>query len=230
MSMKIPQYLAMTAAQFLSVAEKPPHCAWMGCHFSPWGKDLSNLPASLPPDSILILDDQFPPNGHDPGKIAAQLAKYMDALHCRGLLLDFQRPANQETSDIARKLTTLPFPVCVSDVYAEGLSCPVFVPPCPVNKSIREHLAPWQGREIWLETEYASLCFVITKDGCQVTGHDGSGPFLHRDPDLHTRYRIEITEEKAVFSLYRSREDQQELLREAIALGVTGTVEVYHAI
>ena len=226
MSMKIPQYLAMTAAQFLSVAEKPPHCAWMSCHFSPGGKDLSNLPASLPPDSILILDDQFPPNGHDPERIGLQLTECMQRTNCRGLLLDFQRPSCRETAAIAERLAALPFPVCVSDLYAKPLDVPVFAPACPVNRTLAEHLRPWQGREIWLETAPEICLFTITGDGCRVSP-GRPGEFPHKDAALHCRYRLELMDSQARFTLCRQKEDVAAQLADAGALGVTCAVGLY---
>lgn len=226
MSMKIPQYLAMTAAQFLSVAEKPPHCAWMSCHFSPWGKDLSNLPASLPPDSILILDDQFPPNGHDPERIGLQLTECMQRMNCCGLLLDFQRPGCRETAAIAERLAAFPFPVCVSDLYAEPLDVPVFAPACPVDRTLAEHLRPWQGREIWMETAQECWEFRINSEGCRILpGY--LGHFPHRDARLHCRYRLELLEDAARFTLCRTQEDVTSLLTEAASLGVTCAVGMY---
>lgn len=226
--MKIPHYLALTAQQFQKRSLPPGPYAWMSCHFSLWDGGIANLPTSLPPGSLLILDDQTPPSGQNIERIVETVTACIRQRECCGLLLDFQRPGDSQTAVIAKALTeALPCPVCVSDVYAVGLNCPVFLPPPPLTRNLREHLAPWEGREIWLETAEENLCYSIAKDGCRITDHDGSGAFPHRDTALHTSYRMAWEDEKAVFYLRRSREDQSLLLEEAAKLGVTAAVGVY---
>ena len=112
--MAIPLYLAMTAAEFSGCNTLPSNPAWMSCRFSPGGNGLSNLPSSLPPGTLLILDDQTPPDGHDTALIRQQLMEIIDANHCAGLLLDFQRPDIPQTTQIVKELLSLPCPVCVS--------------------------------------------------------------------------------------------------------------------
>ena len=226
--MKIPHYLAMTAPQFQKSPLPTGPYAWMSCHFSLWGHGIANLPRDLPTGSLLILDDQTPPEGQGAETVAKILAECIRKFKCCGLLLDFQRPGDPVTERIAHSLIdALPCPVCVSDVYAQGLNCPVFLPPPPLDRPLRDYLVPWDGREIWLETAEDNLCYSITKDGCQATDHDGSGSFPHRDPALHTSYRMELEDRKASFYLQRSREDWSQLLEEAAKHGVTAAIGVY---
>ena len=75
--MAIPLYLAMTAREFRICKTVPANMAWMACHFSPYGTGLSNLPTSLPPGSMIILNDRTPICGHDPELIAAQLKELL---------------------------------------------------------------------------------------------------------------------------------------------------------
>ena len=89
--MAIAPFLAMTAAEMHSCASLPEKVAWMACHFSPYGLGLSNLPKTLPPGSLLMMDDITPPQGHDPDLIAAQLEECVQKFQCSGVLLDFQR-------------------------------------------------------------------------------------------------------------------------------------------
>ena len=149
--MALPLYLALTAAE-MAGNPHPDNLTYMACHFSSGGKGLSNLPNVLPPGAILILDDSTPMDGHDPDLIGKQLKDLVQKFRCESLLLDFQRPKNNEQQALAKMLSsTLPCPVGVSEPYAKGLSCPVFLPPVPPDMSPSRHLAPWQGREIWLE-------------------------------------------------------------------------------
>ena len=120
--MAIHTYLAMTAAEFAATENLPEHVAWMACHFSPYGTGLSNLPHSLPPGSLLILNDRIPIYGHDPNRIGQQLLESAEIIHCSGLLLDFQRADVEESLRLAAHLiSALPCPVAVSDCYADPL-------------------------------------------------------------------------------------------------------------
>jgi hypothetical protein len=90
--MEIPLYLAMTAAEFSSCDPLPQHPAWMSCRFSSSGNGLCNLPPILPEGTLLIIDDQTPPAGHDAFLVRRQLEEILNSHLCAGLLLDFQRP------------------------------------------------------------------------------------------------------------------------------------------
>lgn len=226
--MAIPRYLAMTAAEMRAVSDLPAEAAWMACHFSPYGTGLSNLPSTLPPDSLLILNDRTPIHGHDGERVAKQLQERIEALHCKGLLLDFQRPEEPETAALVKHLTgALSCPVTVSDLYARGLDCPVFLPPAPPEVSLETYLAPWQGREIWLEMALGGEVISLTEQGAQVS------PLPHPPGDgqaetrLHCHYQISVSDTEVEFPLWRTAEDLEALLAEAERLGVTAAVGLY---
>ena len=225
--MAIPLYLAMTAAEFSHCSAVPTHPAWMSCRFSPSGTGLSNLPSSLPAGTLLFLDDQTPPAGHDIALIREQLSEIIKSNRCSGLLLDFQRPDDPQTAQIAAALVTLPYPVCVSQQYAADLSCPVFLPPCPLTVPLVEHLSPWGNRQVWLEAATDSCTFVITEQGCRQAPCDTGGSFPHTDNTLHCHYYIETAPGAVRFSLRRTPEDLSQLLQEAKALGVTHAVGLW---
>ena len=224
--MEIPLYLAMTAAEFSSYDPLPQHPAWMSCRFSSSGNGLCNLPSTLPEGTLLILDDQTPPAGHDAFLIRRQLEEILNSHRCAGLLLDFQRPDSMETAEIAKTLLALPCPVCVSHLYAEELFCPIFVPPCPLTIPIEQHLAPWQGREIWLEVALDRADYRIHKNGCQIRPASQEAlPFY--DEKLFCHYGIRIEPEQILFTLERKRTDLDILLASAAACGVTRTVGLF---
>ena len=224
--MEIPLYLAMTAAEFSSFNPLPQHPAWMSCRFSSSGNGLCNLPPTLPEGTLLILDDQTPPEGHDAFLIRRQLEEILTLHRCAGLLLDFQRPDSMETTEIAKTLLSLPCPVCVSHLYAEDPSCPVFVPPCPLTTPMEQYLAPWQGREIWLEVALDRADYRIHKNGCQIRPASQEAlPFY--DEKLFCHYGIRIEPEQILFTLERKMKDLDILPASAAACGVTRTVGLF---
>jgi len=228
--MEIECYLAMTAAEMGQTEPLPPRIAWMSCHFSPYGRDLSNLPDKLPENSLLILNDRTPWWNHDCGRILAQLEERLESLSCAGLLLDFQRPDIQEVAELAQMLSEqLPCPVGVSELYAKGLSCPVFLPPMPLLETPEEYLRPWQGRELWLDLAPECSQIRLSARGSTAIPLPFSPPpeFWHRDEQLHCRYTVEVSSDWAALTLYRTREDLVSLLKEAQGYGVTTAVGLW---
>ena len=227
--MAIPMYLAMTAAEFAVCRVLPEKIGWMACHFSPYGTGLSNLPDKLPKDSLLIVNDRTPICGHDPGSIFAQLSEIIEEQSVSAVLLDFQRPDVPETQALAKHLAGLPCPVGVSHLYARELACPVFLPPVPVNQEIRCHLAPWQGREIWLEAALSGMTIRLDSHGCvtEELRAEKSAPFPFSDPTLRCHYRIGTGNDTACFHLLRFKEDLMQLLEDGTQYGVTTAVGLY---
>lgn len=228
--MAILRYLAMTAAEIRKKQDFPGRIGWMACHFSPYSTGLSNLPYSLPPASLLILNDYTPIQGHDPEVAAGQLRACVEALGCRGILLDFQRLGEEQAAAFVRHLVqVLPCPVGVSEGYADGLDCPVFSSPVPPSVPLSEHLAPWQGREIWLEQALDGEIITLAEKGAEVTPQPHAEVLADgfAEERLHCHYRIESAEDAVKFTLWRTREDLEDLLREAEAFGVTTAVGLY---
>ena len=228
--MAIVPFLAMTAAEIRNTSCFPDKIAWMACHFSPYGLGLSNLPKQLPPGSLLIVDDITPPHGHDPVLIAEQLTLCAEKLQCSAILLDFQRLNCPETAALAKHLTgVLPCPTAVSEGYADDLDCPVFLASSAPSVAPKDHIAPWQSREIWLEIGLWGEILTLTQQGCTFTLLPC--PDLNRDgfydPNLHCHYTIETNEKSAGFTLWRNWEDIQKLLEEAETLGVSKAVGLY---
>ena len=228
--MALPLYLALTAAEFQNCSHLPEHTAWMACHYSPYGLGLSNIPSQLPEEAMVILNDRTPPQGHDPELIVRQLRELADILHYKYILLDFQRPALAENTAVAKALVTgLPYPVGVSELYATELDCPVFLPPPLLHQPLADHLAPWKGREIWLEAALEAEEITVTAEGSTVTPL----PFLPLaensfvSEELHCRYRIRVEDDRAVFTLARDGKMIKNLLASSKRQGVTQAVGLY---
>ena len=228
--MEIDCYLAMTAAEMAQAEPLPPKIAWMSCHFSPYGRGLSNLPDRLPQGSLLMLTDRTPWWNHDGEWIARQLAGLLDAHACAGLLLDFQRPDVPEVAELAGLLSRqLSCPVGVSELYAGNGNCPVFLPPIPLGMTVSEYLQPWQGREIWLDMAPQCCEIRLSANGSTTLPLPYSPPpeASHRDDPLHCRYTVEVCSDRAIFTLYHTREDLIPLLEEAKGCGVTTAVGLW---
>ena len=228
--MAIRQYLAMTASEIAAASPLPPQIAWMACHFSPYGMGLSNQPHKLPKGSLLILNDRTPIHLHDPLLVACQLSNLLQRLSCAGLLLDFQRPGCGETGRLCAFLSdTLPFPVVVSSLYARYTDSPVFLPSLPCHIPLEKYIAPWRGREIWLELALDCQELLLTAQGCQIHSipHQEVSDSFHADERLHCRYRSQVTPSEAKFTLLRTRENLAGLVSHAEKLGVTTTVGLY---
>ena len=217
-------YLAMTAAEALGYrgVEK---MAWMSCHFSSYSTGLSNLPNSLPPDSLVILDDNTPLSDHDPERIAAQLAGLENM---RGLLLDLQRPSRQAPALIDHLKNTLPCPVAVTEAYASDSDCAVFLSG-PLNLPLSQAIKPWTGRALWLDIPFGVQTFTVTETGCtasDIQPPDG-GAFPHRDDALHCGYRIRTARDHIQFTLHRSPDALPDILSEAQHLGITHALTLH---
>ena len=222
--MGLPLYLALTASEFTSCSPIPEFPAWMACHFSPYGTGLCNLPPELPANAMVILNDRISPLGHDPEYILAQLAQ----LSCDCILLDFQQADNAETAELARVIAAAESrPVGVTPQYGHELNCPIFLPPVPIDIPIQEHLAPWNGREIWLEAAADSLLYMVTGQGSAPAPLSRIPERGLTDPELFCHYRIETFADRAAFALWRTREDVDALLEAAAALGVTKAVGLW---
>lgn len=228
--MAFPCYLAMTAAEFAGTEALPVKAAWMACHFSPYGIGLSNCPEQLPKDAMIILNDRTPIHGHDPALIARQLCQLAEQFGAACVLMDFQRPDNWETAAVAKAaVQALPCPVGVSESYAKGLSCPVFLPPPPLDQPLDTYLSSWQGREIWLEAALDGAVITLTPEGAQTVPmtHWAGSETGHAEEALHCHYITQVEENQIRFTLFRSPEDIKAMLQEAAAQGVTQAVGLY---
>lgn len=228
--MAIMPFIAMTAAEIRGNPVLPGQIAWMACHFSPYGPGLSNLPRTLPPGSLLMVDDVTPIRGHDPQSILDQLGACAERLSCRGILLDFQRPDVEETAALVEVLTEdLPCPVAVSHCYAGSGSFPVFLPPVPPSELPERYFAPWTGREIWLELALDGMEVTVTESGAAFLPLTAASPTEPEffEETLLCRYHCDVQEDAVRFTLRRAAGDLERLLSEAEKYGVTHAVGLY---
>lgn len=224
------EFLAQTGAEFAQCDKKPPKIAWMACHFSPYGTGLSNLPTTLPEGSMLIVNDRIPVCGHDPGRIVQQLNAAVSDFSCCAVLLDFQRSDCAENRQVAQAvLDGVSCPVGVSHLYAKNMDCPVFLPPPELDVPLDQHLAPWDGREIWLEAALDIAQLTVTEKGCTSLPLPYSPPDgdFFKDDALCCSYRCDIRPDAAVFTLWRTPEDLENLLTKANTAGIHRTVGLY---
>ena len=219
------QYLVMTLPEIRAASSLPERVAYLGLHFSPSADNLAGFPERLPGGSLLLLDDRVPPTRHTPEKILPRLQELVESTGCAGVYLDFQQPDHPETGAFAQRIAeALPVTVGVSCLYARALSCPVVLPPFPLDRSPREVPAPWAGREIWAEQGPDALLMTLDAAGCHsspaVPG-DPAGSFF--SPALTCRYRIRTFPDHGEFLLWR---DGTTLPRQAEILGELGITRI----
>ncbi len=225
--MAIRPFLAMTGLEMEKSPVLPDRCAWMACHFSPYGRGLSNLPRRLPEGAILMVDDITPIHGHNPEVIARQLSECVESFHCPAVLLDFQREGYPQVRDLARHLLeTLPCPVGVSAPYAAGLDSPVFLPPIPCHMLPEEAAAPWQGRELWMDWSMEAEIITVTADGASTAplpcpDRTQAG---FQEEALHCHYIIQELPDALQFTLWRTWEDWAAL---AACMGISTTLMLH---
>lgn len=227
--MVLPLFLAMNASE-MTLSPIPDHCAWMACHFSSCAEGITNLPATLPPDSMLILNDRIPCQGHSADLVASQISEAVSRLDCESILLDFQRPQDAETLQIVHAiLSTSPCPVCISEGYAGESDCPVLLGPPPLHIPLEEYLAPWKNREIWLEAALCQQNVTITRDGTDFScciPYEGLEDGFY-DETLLCRYFSRVQEEKICFTLFDTRQSLEKKLDQAATLGVRRAIGLY---
>ncbi len=225
--MGLPFYLAMTAREWEEAPSAARPLAYMDCHFSPYGTGLTGIPEQLPPGSLLVVDDRIPLWCHDPALIVRQLQEAAETLSLAGVLLDLQDPAHPLARQIAHGVRDLPCPVAAPGDCRGGGA--VFLPPVPPDCPPARYLAPWQGREIWLDMAPDALQITVDTAGSRSAPLSGPLPegTVHRNTALCCSYVTQVTADFARFTLFRTRQDMETLLKAAEPFGVTCALGLY---
>ena len=228
--MVLPLYLALTGAEISAQPSLPASLAYMACSFSPYGPGLSGIPAALPAGSMLILNDRMRCQSHSADLVAGQLQEAVTRLGCESVLLDFQRPLEPDSQAIASKvIQSLSCPVAVTEGFANQLDCPVFLSPAPLHLPLEVHLAPWQGREIWLEAALGQEEVCVTAQGTtaatQFPPAGLTGGFY--EDTLRCHYHTAVQPDRVSFTLFDTPESLRKKLDLAASLGVKRAVGLW---
>ncbi len=227
--MDITRYLAVTAWEYSQATYTTP-IAWMACHFSPYETGLSNIPDNLPRDSMVILNDRTPPNGHDQGMIADQLNRLGDLFQIKRFLLDFQRENDPETISLVAFLTEKVIgSVAVTEKYAKHCNSPVFIS-CPLpHQTLSYSISKWKNRELWLELGTESEIITICKNdyNCDIFQELSLSEKDYIDTNLHCRYRTDVFDNCVRLTLERSEKELDLLMNEAEKLGIKIAVGLF---
>ena len=221
-------YLAMTAEEMNGCPRLPSEIAWLSCHFSERNKGLSNCPASLPEGAMLVLDDRIPPEHQDPAMILQQLQNALTSTGALGIIADFQRPKNEATLKIVQALEVLKCPVIVTPTYAASTCFGILLPPLPLHISLKDHLAPWKGRRIWLEIANEAELATITEEGCSFCSAPpprSCSPLYNKELNCH--YSLSIGENQAQILLHRTKDDLVRLMEQATYFHIDGMIGLY---
>ena len=213
-------YLAMTAGEILENGAFPQRLALMVSRTG-----LGEIPGWIPSGGILLLTDAQPPQPDD-FELLKRLAREG---RFSMVILDFQVHDREENRVFAaRAVSELDSPVCVTAEYARTLDCPVLLPPVPLDVPVEEYLAPWKGREIWLEAALDGMTVTVDEKGAhaevRMRGQPAEGE--REEAQLCCHYSMTLGE-NAVFSLRRTEEDLRRLLEKAEAYGAAGAVGLY---
>ena len=228
--MVLPLNLAMTPSEVGSSVTFPNRIAWMACRFSDTSEGLTDLPQQLPEGAMLILDDSQSCAGHDPELIAQQLTDTVAQCGCESVLLDFQRPYDENTAAMAKAiLSALPCPVAVTEHYAKDLTCPVFLAPCPLHMTLQQYLQPWKDREIWMEAALCQERAIVTKTGTSFIPLEVAPEYTDGfyNEALCCRYRTAVSDDRIAFTLFDTVETLRDKMARAMELGVSRFVGIY---
>ena len=199
--MGLPLYLAMSALEFRPF----PHPAFLIL-------EAGQMP---PPGVLPVITDGFSLDR----QFLSEVCQGRDAV-----LLDFERPPAADTRSM---IQSLPCPAAAPPGYAG--TGPVFLPPAPLHLPLEQYLAPWKGREIWLEAALRKQTVTVTPKGATVsvpcTNQDLTDGFYSES--LHCRFTQNITENRAVFTLFDTPDTLRMKLDHAAALGVRRAIGLF---
>ena len=199
--MVLPLYLAHSGLEIPVTA----HFAWLMLEIS-----------QPPPGALPVITDRHPLTEEAVDRLCAMARGWDRAV------LDLERPPTPLARELLRRL---PCPAAAPPGYGDGA---VFLPPAPLHVPLADSLAPWQGREIWLEAALRQQVITVTAHGTEISPPapaDREGGFYHRE--LCCRFTQEIREDRVVFTLFDTRQTLKDKLAQAQKLGVTAALGLY---
>ena len=221
--MAIKRYLAMTGEEIANFDQMTDGKAWMFC---PFEDNPEQIPWQLPDSSVIVLTDARKPET----KFQEYLILRLEDLNPKAVILDFQRKRDREGSAFVESLRrAVQCPVILPEGYAHEFEGPVFLPPVPLHSRLCEHIAPWKGREIWLDLSGEGEKITLTENGAAFEALPRFSPPEkgHREKKLHCHYTISQQEDAAMFTLWRTEEDVMDLLQDAEMLGIRNAIGLY---
>lgn len=222
--MALPVYLALTEAEFRLPTRKPARLAWMGIRFTENGT-LVGFPEVFPAGGILTVNDSSPLPEKCPPEAIKILQQWVEQFRPSAVLMDMQRSG--AAPEVLKALaSSLPCPVAVSAPYAHVLSGPVLLPPVPLYRDPEKFLAPWAGREIWLEISPLGQVVRLTKTGRDIRFAPVS-PVQKEFPGPCSRYTIRKGPDFIEFRFRRTSEGTAALFATAEKHGVTRLFGLY---
>ncbi len=218
--MSIPFFLAINAQEFPSLSPKPEKLAWMSVHFSSSGPGLTNLPHGLPEGSLVILDDQTPWSGHSMETVCRELVGALLENKAWGLLLDFERPASQDTALLTSALCQCCREVGVQlgapEPYATDPDTAIFLSPLPCQTPLERLQRP--GRKLWLDVSPTAFALHIGPQGATGEAADqkrfpADEYPVFTDAALHCLYHSRPVDDGVDVFLYHTPQSIQDMLK-----------------
>ncbi|MBO7252480.1 MAG: hypothetical protein J6V25_07625 [Oscillospiraceae bacterium] len=228
--MAMARYLAVTAAEMEENPQISAPAAILGPTFTQEPPGISSLPEHFPEGSVLMVSDLILPQPHIMNPICDALRQFVFSTGCQNLILDFQQPGKETAAALIHLLLQeLPCSVIVSDLYAQELSCPVFLSPLPYCKKLTKHLAPWKNRDIWLDLSAQPEIVTLHEQGINTCIPEQFRQRMpcHEDAALFCHYTIAKTENSAEFTMWRTKADLEHLLTEAENCGIKAAVALF---
>ena len=228
--MVLPLYLAMTGREILAAQPSASRCAYMACHFSPYGLGLSNLPKALPEGAVILLSDRIPPGGHDAEVVVAQLEELVRQFQPKAIVLDLETAGNGFCRELAVKCSGISgAEITVAAAYAKDLPCSVFVGAGALWTPAEKLLKPWQGRKLWVEAVLQRGLVTVTDQGAGYEELPWEPPEeeLPVDEDLQVAYRIRQTKDAVEVMLWRGKEQLPKWMEKLEQLGAEGFLGLY---
>ena len=227
-------YFALTAGEL--AAWEGENAAWMACRFASGSDGLSNLPDKLPPNSLLILNDQTPAQQHNPARIQKELQETLEKFGCPGLLLAFERKPTESSEAIAKAAAKaaedLGIFCAVPESYLDcGKDAALFLPmPAPLSEPDFPH-----SRPLVLELAPRGLCLQITEKGAKEEtvsywelSQEGKSHTLFRDKTEKYDYFCKLQPGLASYSILETAESLQAFWENVCKLpNVLGGVGLY---